>query len=358
MKKLILRASIILSWLALIFAALYWPKCKFLSYEKNTINVFTWGDILDPAVVEEFERKTHIKVNLSYYSSNEELMVKLKATGGEGYDLIVPSDYAVGSLIQDRLLKEIDKEKLSFWSAIHPPLLGHDFDPDNRYSIPFEWELFGFGIDQDYFDTRPYTPSWKMLFDPSVVDYKVTMVNDPIEAVDFASFYLYGPREHLSSEEIERVKQVLITQKPWVTAYAEFRGDYFLATRNCALVIASTSYIWRTKRLFDFVSFIVPEEGTFITIENLCIPKASSKEKLVYQFINYLYQRESVVSHFETFGFFPATLQSVEHLDIDAQALALLNSSEEQFRKYHFTRNILSQQEVRDLWVQVKASDY
>jgi spermidine/putrescine transport system substrate-binding protein len=358
MRTFFIRSSIILFWVALIFCALYWPKWQVIHYEENAINVFAWGDILEPSIIKNFEEETGIKVNLSYYSSNEELIVKLKATGGEGYDLIIPSDYAVNVLIQEDLLKEIDQEKLNFWNQINPSLLHHFFDPENRYSIPFEWELFGFGIDKDFFKDRPLNPSWDMLFDPQTVDYKITMINDPIEAVEFASFYLYGPVSTLTDEQTLEVKRVLMQQKPWVTAYADFRGDYFLATKNCAVVVASTSYIWRTKRLFDFVGFVVPKEGSFITIENLCIPKKSHKDQLVYSLINYLYTPHSVATHYETFGFFPSTLHTVESLKIDEQAMELLKSSEKDFEKYHFFRNIVPQQEVRDIWVEVKSGEF
>ncbi|MBS0627482.1 MAG: spermidine/putrescine ABC transporter substrate-binding protein, partial [Verrucomicrobia bacterium] len=93
MKKLLIRLCIISSWLIGIFVALYWPKINFFSYKDHTINVFAWSDILHPDIVADFEKETGIKVKFNYYSSNEELLVKLKATKGEGYDLIIPSDY-------------------------------------------------------------------------------------------------------------------------------------------------------------------------------------------------------------------------------------------------------------------------
>ncbi len=355
MKKIFTRTSIILFWVVLIFCVLYWPKWKIIPYEEKAINVFAWGDILDPSVIADFESETGIKVNLNYYSSNEELIVKLKATKGEGYDLIIPSDYAVNVLVKEELLKEIDRSKLHFWNEINPALLGHFFDPQNQFSIPFEWEIYGFGIDKDYFKGQPLQPSWEMIFNPK--NYKITMNNDPIEAVEFAAFYLYGQTEHLDPEQAQNVKELLMQQKPWVTAYANFRGDYFLATRNCAVVVASSSYIFRTKRLFDFVSFVVPQEGSFITIENLCIPKASNKEKLVYRLINFLYRPQSVATHFNTFGFFPSTLHNLDMLNLSDEELRLIQSSEHDFEKYHFIQNILPQQEVRDIWVEVKSDD-
>ncbi|MBS0603990.1 MAG: spermidine/putrescine ABC transporter substrate-binding protein [Verrucomicrobia bacterium] len=357
MKKFFIRTTVIVIWIALIFCGLYWPKWKILKYDDNTINVFVWGDILEASVVADFEKETGIKLNLSYYSSNEELIVKLKATKGEGYDLIIPSDYAVNILIKEDLIKALDKSLFVHWDKVNKNLLGHYYDPDNTYSIPFEWELFGFGVDKDYFKLHPTPPSWGMIFDPNVVKYKIAMNNDPIEAVEFASFYLYGMVDNLTPVQTQEIKEVLFQQKPWVAAYVNFRGDYFLATKNVAVVVASTSYIWRSKRQFDFVGFVVPKEGSFITIESFCIPKPSQKEELVFKFINYLSSPKSVATHFDTFALFPSTLYAPEILHMDEEAAKIMLSTEEDFKNYHFIRNVLPEDETRDIWVEVKNGD-
>lgn len=355
MLKLLSRTSIIFFWVALIFAALYWPTWKVLSpFEENTLNIFTWGDILAPSEIAAFEQETGVKVHLNYYSSNEELMVKLKATQGEGYDLIIPSDYAVELLAKEDLLKELDKSQLKFWNNLNPRLLGHAFDPTNRFSIPFEWEIFGLGIDKEYFHDKPITPSWKMIFDPKVVSYKIAMINDPIETLLIAGYYLYGPTPRLNTTQRQEVKELLLTQKKWVEAYANFRADYYLATRNCPVVLASSSYIWRTMRQFDFVGFVIPKEGSFITVENVSIPRACKKEKLVYNFLNFLYRPKTVAAHYKEFGFFPATLDALDLMELDPQMKKLILSNEEEFKKFYFTETLLPEQDMRDLWVEIK----
>jgi spermidine/putrescine transport system substrate-binding protein len=354
MRKLLIRIGIVGFWLALLAFILYWPRIDWRHLESNSINVFAWGDILDPEVIEDFERKTGIKVHLNYYSSNEELLVKLKATKGEGYDLIVPSDYAVQILIREGLLKPLDKTKLDFWEHLNPLLLGKFYDPANEYSVPFEWEMFGLGVDQSYFQTHPFSPSWRLIFDRNLIDYKIGMRNDPIEAILFASFYLYGYKENLANDEINSIRNLLVQQHNWVAVYADFRADYLLATRNCPVVVASSSYIWRTMREFPYVNFIVPKEGTFITIENLALPIATSKEELVYRLMNFLYTKESSATHFNTFGFFPSTTHAFDLMNLDPLAEKLMRSSKEEFEKYHFVQVLLPEDVIRDIWVDVK----
>jgi len=54
-KQYLNRSLIVIFWIGLIFGILYWPKGLFFR-EKKSINVFAWGDILDPSVVAEFEK--------------------------------------------------------------------------------------------------------------------------------------------------------------------------------------------------------------------------------------------------------------------------------------------------------------
>lgn len=344
----------IVFWALVPLGILYLPKLWEYDLGKNSITVFSWGDILDPGVIKEFEKETGIKVHLSYYSSNEELIVKLKATRGKGYDLIVPSDYAVQILRKEKLLKPLDSSQLTFLSQLNPLLLHHFYDPGLEYSVPFAWEIFGLGIDSTYFQEKTYPSSWGLIFDLPTIDYRIGMLNDPIEAVSLAAFYLYGTPHFLSEEEKKHVRKLLVAQHRFVAVYASFRADYLLATKNCPVVAASSSYIFRTMRKFPFIRFIVPQEGTFISIENLCIPAVSRKSALVYRFMNYLYEKKSIASHFAAYQFLPATTDAYEFLQLPDEMKALL-SPKETLLPYHFIREILPEEEICDLWTDVKS---
>ncbi|CAM0117133.1 PotD/PotF family extracellular solute-binding protein [Rhabdochlamydiaceae symbiont of Dictyostelium giganteum] len=352
-KKTGMRSLVVLFWISLFLFILYMPQFS-LFKKRDSINVFTWGDILEPSVVAEFEAATGIHVNMNFYSSNEELLVKLKATEGKGYDMIIPSDYSVEILAKENLLKPLDHEKLEFFPQLSPKLLNLSFDPQNVYSIPFEWEIFLLGIDQDYFKEKPFIPSWKSLFDPETIHYRITMSNDPIQSLQMAAFYLFGPVDTLSEAQLQESTALLVKQKPYVNAYADFRADYFLATKNSQLAICSSSYLFRTMRKFPFINYVLPKEGSFITIENICIPKASQKEHLTYQLINYLYQPSSMKTHYETYGIFPAREDVLHSLPPNDPMKKLLSLSDKELGKFHFFSMLSSQANIRNAWVQVK----
>lgn len=352
-KNVPLRALIIILWTSIIMGSLYFPYIEFIR-EERTLNIFTWGDILHPEVIRQFEKEKKVKVRLSYYNSNEELIVKMKATKGVGYDLIIPSDYAVKILENENLLKEISHEKLNFWSSLDPKVLNHPFDPKNQYSIPFEWEVFGIGYDKDHFTKTSAPSKYSELFNHTL-DYRIVMPSDPNEAIQIAAFSLFGPEVKLDLAQRSAITKALINQKKEVEAYANFRGDYFLATKNAAVVLASSSYIWRSQQKFSFIGFTVPSDYQFITIESFCLPQETPREDLCYEFINYVFSEDSLRKHFDAYGFFPARKMSPMDLSPDPKKRALYESLMDLENSFYFFYPMLEPQELHKIWIELKS---
>jgi hypothetical protein len=81
---------------------------------------------------------------------------------------------------------------------------------------------------------------------------------------------------------------------------------------------------------------------------------SSEKEHLTYQLINFLYSKESMKTHFDTYGIFPATLDVLDDLDLDDRTRALVSMSSPELKSLHFARLLTSQENIRDTWVRVK----
>ena len=104
--KFLLRLVITTLWISIFFAFLgvtYYLKP--LKNEKRVLNIFSWPEILSQEIVEKFQKETGIQIIRHYYTSNEELLVKLQGSQTASYDLIIPSDYAVTKLIEQKLLQ-------------------------------------------------------------------------------------------------------------------------------------------------------------------------------------------------------------------------------------------------------------
>ena len=106
------------------------------------MNLAIWSNYLSPDALKAFRDRTWIDVQVSNYSSNEELLAKLQA-GASGYDVIVPSDYMVFTLIKLGLLKELSYGDLPNVRDLDSRYLHKSYDPKNRFSLPYDWGTTG-----------------------------------------------------------------------------------------------------------------------------------------------------------------------------------------------------------------------
>lgn len=350
------RSAIVLFWVGVISLFLYAPSFLNFGPAERSITILTWTDMIDLDFLEDFEKETGIKVYLNYFESNEELYVKLQATKGEGYDLITPSDYVMRFLIQDGLLKKIDKNKITIWDRLDPRLLDIYFDPNNDYSIPYYWSVYGIGINKEFYKDVTPEPSWGLMFDRSLVPTEVAMLNTPREACLIVAQYMLGGIDGITNENLPTIFNTLRTQKNWVEAYTETRADALVATKAACAAIIATPFMMRAMESYPELDFLIPKEGAFIVIDNFAIPVGSKKEELTYQLINYLYSKKAIAHSFNTFTFLPATVDLRELLEERKVAPALIKAHFDDSVKLDYFRNVVPDEIFNDFWIILKSN--
>lgn len=356
MASMIIRLLITTCWVVVCLGFLFISDFKGVE-DESVLHVLTWPNIIDPNHLHYFEKKTGTKVRLSYYESNEELIVKLRATEGKGYDIVIPSDYAVDLLAKEGLLKPLDKEQLPFISQCNPMLLDLYFDPQNNYSIPFEWGVFGLGVNKSVFSEDNIDSSWNLAFNFEDTSKRVVMVNEAREAFHIALYYLFGEKQSYSESELLVAKDLLSKQKKYaVELYSESRSDYLLATNNCDLAVSSSAYIWRGIKRYPNIRFIAPKEGVFVTIESIALVKNSKKDNLIYPFLNYLYSSDVIQHNFETFSYLPALIPQKLRESLSDEMIPFITPEPGDFKTLLFFKPFEDEKKIQDLWIKVKAS--
>jgi len=308
--------------------------------------------MLDAQYLVQFEKETGIKLYINYYANNDELIVKLRETKGAGYDIIIPTDYAVELLVKEGLLQKIDKSKLNFLHTIKPRFLVNYFDQNNEYSIPYIWDVYGIGINKNFFKGNLPQPSWRLIFDEQVTPGNIGMINNAREVILVAANYLFGSIDGLTPDRIRKVKQLLLKQKSWVEIYSDLRADYLLRSGSCPVVACIGSDIWQAIRFDKTLDFLVPQEGTFMLIDNIAIPIKSKKQDLVYKFLNYLYKAEVTSHHYEKFALFFVT----NNVAVRKEDQKVIDRILKEAKKIDFFRNVLSEKDLIQLWIELQAS--
>src|SRR5262245_29604846 len=103
---------------------------------EKSLHVFCWSEYSPQQIVDAFSQESGIKVSVETYSSNEEMLAKLYAGGGN-YDIIQPSEYVIEGLIKEGLLTPIDHASIPNMKNLAPEFTNMSFDPGNKYSVPY-----------------------------------------------------------------------------------------------------------------------------------------------------------------------------------------------------------------------------
>lgn len=344
------RCVILFFWIAVIAAFLFLPVLYQKIHTSKTLTIFTPPLLLDPHYIKEFEKKTGTKVVLAYFENGAALLSKLAAVDGKGYDLILPDDHTLELLIKQNALKKIDISKLTFWHDLHPALLNTYFDPQNHYTVPYYWGIYGIGYNSNLYPDG-VANSWGLLFDPHMsVCNKICMTDEPRESILIAARYLFGSIDALKNPEAqEAVKQLLIKQKKSVEVYTLSRADTLLQTNSCGLATIASPEAWRLSRVHSSIKMVIPREGSFLLMDSFAIPKNAGNESLIYEFLNFIFEKESIKHHSYQFGFC-SPLRSVSLPDQDAFCPV------DQISTFDFFREVISDQRINELWIEILAA--
>ncbi len=125
----------------------------------GVVNVYNWGEYIDMSVLDDFEAATGIKVNYQTYDSNEALYGKL-AGGATGYDVIIPSDYMIGQMIEEDMLEPLNFDNIPNFADVDPTLKNPEYDPENLYSVPYMYGILGIIYNTTMVDPNEDMETW------------------------------------------------------------------------------------------------------------------------------------------------------------------------------------------------------
>src|SRR5699024_6590024 len=132
----------------------------------NTLNLYNWGDYIDPELLSKFEEETGYRIVYETFDSNEAMYTKIQQ-GGTAYDLAVPSEYMIERMKEEDLLIPVDHSRLEGLENIDDEFLNLPFDPGNQYSIPYFWGTLGI-VYNDKMVVGELFESWDGLWNPEL----------------------------------------------------------------------------------------------------------------------------------------------------------------------------------------------
>lgn len=279
----------------------------------ETLRLLTWGGYAPQEVIDQFEDETGIEVKVTK-SNNEDMISKLRATRGAGFDLVQPSQDRISGAQRDfDIYQPIDLSKIDT-SLLIPSML--EATKKNTalngdvYGVPHIWGTSGLVVDtktaagiKDYTDLCDAAYKGKVSYRlkrPTLIGFAFAMGEDPFAAYNDPAKY---------QEILDKVQAKLIECKPNVKAYWS-GGDELLNLVRSGEVVGAMAWDaggWKVNRDNPDINFVAPASGALGWIDTFAIPKKSKAVDAAYQWINFVNQPEIAARITESAGNFTAS---------------------------------------------------
>ena len=261
---------------------------------KETLKILTWKGYAPSALVEKFEKQTGIDV-LVTYSNNEEMISKLRATRGAGFDLAQPSQDRISSVqAKYKIYQKIDYSKIKS-AQIIPSMLAavkkNTKVKGDSFAVPFCYGTSGLIVNTKYApNAKDYTALLDKQYDgkisyrlkrPTLIGIAFAKGEDP--------FSKYSNKVEYK-KLMDSVAADLIKAKPYAKNYWA-NGDSLLQLMRSGEVHVSMGWDnggWKLHKENKDIDFIAPTSGALGWIDTFAIPAKAKNVEAAYKWINFM----------------------------------------------------------------------
>jgi putrescine transport system substrate-binding protein len=284
--------------------------------QEKVVNVYGWGDYIDPKVIEDFTKETGIKVTYDAYDSNE--VIEGQALGGKTrFDVVIVPGRHLQRLIAAGQLQRLDKTKLPNSRNLWPEVMARlgVYDPGNQYAVNYLWFTMGLAYNVGKIKevlgdaaadawrgpSNESRISWDVIFRPeSQRKFASCGVMLPDSGEDmFAIALIYFKADPAS------MRPTLLKYAADLLSIAKRKANFdssgiadALVNGDICLALGQSFESFRARdraREADSeveIDFAIPKEGSLMLLDNLAIPTDAHHVEEAYAFIDFLLRPE------------------------------------------------------------------
>lgn len=309
-------------------AATTLPSCGTRNSSRK-LTLFTWADYLGDKAIDGFEKAHNCTLVIDVFDSNEAMLVKLDS-GASGYDVLVPSSYAVQALRRKDLLQKLDHSKLPNISQIDGDYLAKATDTTMEFSVPYMMSPTCLG----YLASKVPNPedTWSMLERKSLKG-RTTLLNDMREVLGAALKSLGHSLNSTDPAQLAAAREVAIR---WKSNIAKFENEQYktgIASGEFFLVHGYAGDLIQVAAENKDIRIMVPREGAPFSCDDLCISRGAADTDLAHSFINYLCAPQVAAENMEWIGYRAPNKGAYRLLSKDFRSNPLLFPPAELFAK-------------------------
>lgn len=328
-------------------------------YAGQTLHVYNWGEYTGENIISGFEELTGAKVIMDNFDSNEQMYIKV--ANGDAYDVLVPSDYMIQRMMQEKMLQKLEPETCKeCLGELVDAIKGLPYDPKNEYSIPYFWGTVGIVYDKRKVSEEDLEKDgWDIFLDQKFKG-DIYLYDSERDSFMMALKALGYSMNTTSQDELNAAYNWLIqcvqTMDPEIVTDEII--DNMAQARKALGVIYSgdAAYVMSEN---ENMGFYMPKSGTNLWSDAMVIPKNAKNPKLANEFIRYITSYDAAMDNSSYVGYTSPNKEVMEELGgkdgdydgINAYTPRAGYDKDEVFQYDETTRKIIA-----DLWSRVKVS--
>jgi spermidine/putrescine transport system substrate-binding protein len=280
------------------------------------ITIYGWEGYMPQTILDAFTKEYHVEVRYDIYASATEATAAIRQ--GNAYDVVVLDNVEVQNAVQANLLAELDRRHLPNFKQIANDFRDLAFDPNNKYSVPFEWGTTGLLYRSEMVDAAP--THWADLWNPAFTG-KIGLWPDERDLVGLTLKSLGYSYNSESPDELAQAGERLMALRDRVVMLDPLRasGVPNLLDGEFQILFGWSFDMHVANEEAQKIDYIIPEEGTVIWMDNLVVPANSPHKESAELFLNFI-MRPEIGAQIAN-EMYVAVPNQGAHADIDPQIL-------------------------------------
>ncbi len=263
--------------------------------------LFTWENMFPDEVLEEFTNRTGVKIVYSNFDTDETMLEKLALAKGGTYDFIIADDYIIEQAVNEGLVSELDKSKLSNFTNINPLYQGQFYDAEDKYTAPY-----GAGIPLIVYDPEQVEmeiDGYEDLWDPSLEGSIALTANYRV----INGITLLSMGKSMNEEDVSVIADAgkkLLELAPNVRMIQDDNTQNALLNGEASVGFLYTSQVTAALAENPDLKVVYPKEGLGFGIMAAFIPSDAPNADAAHAFMNYLLEPEVAAACTDYIGYY------------------------------------------------------
>lgn len=284
------------------------------SSRSKEVNIICWSEYLPDEVVSDFEVKTGVKVNLTTFTSPEEMLAKVQSSAKGTYDMIISPEDNIKVLNSQGLLDKINKDNIENYKNINEEYMSSSNDPNNEYSIPYMGSSLIVAVNTDVI--KDEIKSYKDLLNPKYKDSMV-VVEDPRVIIGAGLISNGYDVNDCSDEGLKAAKDYLTELRPNIHAFNGDSPKTLLINGECSIGLIYGAECALAMDENPAIKAIYPEEGYSLAVDVMMKTSEAKNSENADLLMNYILDPEVSASISQVFPYINPNKAAQEYLSED-----------------------------------------